>query len=154
MSVFDLRLLSESEPCIVYMKHIDSTAVQTDSLFLAPRNGSGWTKECVAATSVRSASLVFDSFGTACVLFSGKPAQSGTPLRLLYMAKRSTSTHAEDRRPPVVWPGLVVSPNPSTGEVSLRHLLPTATPAPILVYDIRGRVMRSLVAGESTGTLT
>ena len=50
--------------------------------------------------------------------------------------------------------GLYVSPNPSIGEVCLCYVLSRAKRAPIRIYDVRGRVIRSLVASQPTGILT
>lgn len=45
-------------------------------------------------------------------------------------------------------------PNPFTGEVSLRYSLPEIARRPILVYDIRGRVVRTLEASGPAGVST
>ena len=49
--------------------------------------------------------------------------------------------------------GLFVSPNPSSGEVTLRYSLPSAVSSTIRVYDIRGRVIRSLTPHGPEGRL-
>jgi hypothetical protein len=45
-------------------------------------------------------------------------------------------------------------PNPFTGEVSLRYSLPETARRPILVYDLRGRVVRTLEASGPAGVST
>ncbi|RPJ40809.1 MAG: T9SS C-terminal target domain-containing protein, partial [Candidatus Latescibacterota bacterium] len=48
---------------------------------------------------------------------------------------------------------LFVSPNPSAGEVALRYSLPGAEAPAIRVYDVRGRMVCALAAGEPLGLL-
>ncbi|MFH1279317.1 MAG: T9SS type A sorting domain-containing protein [Candidatus Eisenbacteria bacterium] len=50
--------------------------------------------------------------------------------------------------------GLFVSPNPTTGEVSLRYSLPSSSSVPVTIYDIRGRVVRALEGKDASGVLT
>lgn len=50
--------------------------------------------------------------------------------------------------------GLFAMPNPSTGEVSVRYSLPSSSPVPVVVYDIRGRVVRALEGKDASGVLT
>jgi len=49
---------------------------------------------------------------------------------------------------------LVATPNPFVGEVGLSYQLPQGKQSTIHVYDIRGRVVRSMQAAQPTGILT
>lgn len=50
-------------------------------------------------------------------------------------------------------PGIVAYPNPFGGEVTLRCSLPGAAAEPIVIYDLRGRLVRTVGIADRSGAL-
>jgi len=149
----------------LYLKGIDSTGVQGESLFVAHRAGSTWVKECVFLDDAWDAALQIAPDGTFYVLLS-RPA----PAYGLYLARRVELTDVAGGPRPTGQLRLAVSPNPMRRGGTLSFALDgggssgssgasgsTGAPSPaatISIYDIRGRAMRSFETAAPFGALS
>ncbi|MFH1681005.1 MAG: T9SS type A sorting domain-containing protein [Candidatus Eisenbacteria bacterium] len=156
LTVEDLALDRFGRPHIVYRKHIHEWGYgedPADTLFHVYKQGDTWIKEVVLDSPSGQACLVVDEDGVVIVLFTGVPPISG-----LYLARRYDATGLKSAPRPAAGLRLSVAPNPARGGGTISFTMgdasaPASSRARFSVYDIRGRVIRSLEAEAPSGAL-
>jgi hypothetical protein len=152
IDMHDIAIDPDGVARVVYLKGIDSTGVQAESLLVAHRAAGVWQKECVLSDDVQDAALEIGSDGTFYVLFSLPGPQSG-----LYLARRIDATSVADAPRPSQGLRLSVTPNPMRGGGTISFALGAGSASPsatLSIYDIRGRVMRSFESVTPFGALS
>jgi hypothetical protein len=143
IDVSDIGVDDGGNPHILYRKHIDSTGVNTDTLFHAWKQGAVWCKERVAGAITRRASLALDSQGGVHVLYGGPSPQYG-----LYLARRCESTGTGGADSPRSGVRLAIAPNPlRTGMGTISFELPVSCNPSLTIYDTRGRIAAERCVG-------
>ena len=109
---------------------IDDSCISEDPLFCdpmipaeAPTTAGDYTLDAASPCLNAPGCGQIGAYGQGCDVYTTVTDAGSLPVRPL---------------------GLFVSPNPSTGEVTLRYTLPSTAPPSIRIYDIRGRVVRFL----------
>jgi hypothetical protein len=143
MGTAAIALDPEEDPHILYHKRIDATGIST--LYHRWEEGGAWATETLPFGDGR-ADLAIASDGIICVAY--------TPGTGLFLARKgiSTGVSAATESPRAL--SIVVGPNPSTGDFTIRYDRSWAKTGAVIVYDIRGRMVRILAAREATGILT